>query len=576
MTFGLVYAWARASRISWTTLVYLSLGVQALLILVPIVILYVTPIAPLPSAVWLMVVCVIFLKQHSYVATNYRIHEENQKRYGSLKAASPSAHAHGRALQGGAGGSASRKGLAIGGGADGPSPGSDSGNGAALLGPSPSPFTGTGEDDKDKDSDGGGDDAEGEDDEEGEYDLDDQDATQALLRRRHGGNPLHPAHEAASIAAHRAGLSPSYRVGSLASPSMRVAFAPYTDGQHAGPGAMTLGPSASATAGSPTSPVNGSGSRPPVTVDTTSASATGFHPSSSSSTPSASAMASPQAGDGGAVVESSTSGGGYISGSPAQKRRLIKAFPHNITIKDYAYFLAAPSLVYEPRFPRTRRVRWWYVGRKLLEASLCGLFQYVIMKQFMLPVLKNPTPPVSPGGPLGEGLATAFDLMKLGIPSLMIWLTGFYALFHCWFNVLAEVLRFADRYFYAAWWNATSLDAFWRRWNVPVHEWCLRHIFLDLQNYTGVSKNAAVLATFFFSAVFHELIFSVSFKTFRPWFFLGMLMQIPLMALGKNFTNKRRGNLLVWWSLFSGQPLLELLYFREYFKHHDSFFCNAA
>lgn len=111
--------------------------------------------------------------------------------------------------------------------------------------------------------------------------------------------------------------------------------------------------------------------------------------------------------------------------------------------------------------------------------------------------------------------------------------------------------------------------------NVPVHEWCLRHVFLDLQSYSGVSKNWAVFATFFFSAVFHELIFSVSFKTFRPWFFFGMLMQVPLMAIGKHFKSRRRGNYLVWWSLFSGQPLLELLYFREFFKTHDDFFCES-
>jgi diacylglycerol O-acyltransferase-1 len=195
------------------------------------------------------------------------------------------------------------------------------------------------------------------------------------------------------------------------------------------------------------------------------------------------------------------------------------------------------------------------------------------MKQFVLPVLQQPSSPI-PGDPISSALAVLFDMMKLAIPSLILWLTGFYAIFHCYLNILAEVLRFADRYFYSSWWNATSIDAFWRKWNVPVHEWCLRHVYLDLQS-SGVSKNVAVFATFFISAVFHELIFSVSFKTFRPWFFLGMLMQIPLIILGKNFTSKRRGNYLMWWSLFSGQPLLELLYFREFFKTNDNFFCNT-
>jgi hypothetical protein len=66
-----------------------------------------------------------------------------------------------------------------------------------------------------------------------------------------------------------------------------------------------------------------------------------------------------------------------------------------------------------------------------------------------------------------------------------------------------------------------------------VHEWALRHIFVELRHYTGVSPSVATAATFFVSALLHELIFSVAFKTMRPWFFLGMVMQLPLMALGR-------------------------------------------
>ena len=27
--------------------------------------------------------------------------------------------------------------------------------------------------------------------------------------------------------------------------------------------------------------------------------------------------------------------------------------------------------------------------------------------------------------------------------------------------------------------NAVSLDEFWRKWNLPVHEWMRRHVFLE-------------------------------------------------------------------------------------------------
>ena len=115
-----------------------------------------------------------------------------------------------------------------------------------------------------------------------------------------------------------------------------------------------------------------------------------------------------------------------------------------------------------------------------------------LLLQFMLPVLKSPSAPTQPeraffaplsdvsaaatgvsaasSGP-GDGffsaafshfigwvaadspmaVAVAFDMMKLAVPSLVVWLLGFYSLFHCYMNVLAEVLRFADRSFYQDW-----------------------------------------------------------------------------------------------------------------------------
>jgi hypothetical protein len=39
-------------------------------------------------------------------------------------------------------------------------------------------------------------------------------------------------------------------------------------------------------------------------------------------------------------------------------------------------------------------------------------------------------------------------VLKLAIPTLYIWLVMFYALFHVWLNIVAEVLQFGDREFY--------------------------------------------------------------------------------------------------------------------------------
>ena len=41
---------------------------------------------------------------------------------------------------------------------------------------------------------------------------------------------------------------------------------------------------------------------------------------------------------------------------------------------------------------------------------------------------------------------------------ITLYLLAFYVIFECVLNVFAEVTRFADRGFYDAWWNSTTLD----------------------------------------------------------------------------------------------------------------------
>jgi hypothetical protein len=48
-------------------------------------------------------------------------------------------------------------------------------------------------------------------------------------------------------------------------------------------------------------------------------------------------------------------------------------------------------------------------------------------------------------------------VLRLAIPSFMIWLLMFYLLFHCILGMIAEVTLFADREFYLDWYALVSL-----------------------------------------------------------------------------------------------------------------------
>ena len=112
-----------------------------------------------------------------------------------------------------------------------------------------------------------------------------------------------------------------------------------------------------------------------------------------------------------------------------------------------------------------------------------------------------------------------------------MWLAGFYVFFHVWMNLLAELLRFGDRLFYKAWWNAVTFEAYWRLWNLPVHHWIARHVYFPALR-KRLSKAAVGFIAFTVSAVFHELVIALPLKSgHMPLAFLAMMAQVPLVAV---------------------------------------------
>lgn len=189
-----------------------------------------------------------------------------------------------------------------------------------------------------------------------------------------------------------------------------------------------------------------------------------------------------------------------------------------------------------------------------------------------------------------------YPLITLQIPNHFFWLCFFYITFHSFLNLVGELLHFADRDFYSDWWNATNIETFWRAWNMPVHRWCIRHVYIPIVE-LGYSRATASLVVFFISAFFHEYLVrltlssiweclkfwvidsnslyiqqvSVPLKTFKIWAFMGMMGQIPLSYLSRYMEkhySPRWGNTMVWASLILGQPLCIMMYYHDYVVEH--------
>ncbi|XP_009419252.2 diacylglycerol O-acyltransferase 1-like isoform X1 [Musa acuminata AAA Group] len=233
-----------------------------------------------------------------------------------------------------------------------------------------------------------------------------------------------------------------------------------------------------------------------------------------------------------------------------------------VSFKSLVYFMVAPTLCYQLNYPRTTSIRKGWVIHQIVKLVIfTGLMGFII-EQYINPIIKNSQHPLR-----GNLLYAIERVLKLSIPTLYVWLCMFYCFFHLWLNILAELLRFGDREFYKDWWNAKTIDEYWRMWNMPVHKWMIRHIYFPcLQN--GLPKGVALMIAFFLSAIFHEICVAVPCQIFKFWAFIGIMFQIPLIVLTKYLQNKFKnttvGNMIFWlFFCILGQPMCILLYYHD-------------
>ncbi|KAL9603887.1 MAG: hypothetical protein Q9219_000825 [cf. Caloplaca sp. 3 TL-2023] len=238
-------------------------------------------------------------------------------------------------------------------------------------------------------------------------------------------------------------------------------------------------------------------------------------------------------------------------------------YPKNVTFSNLAYFWWAPTLVYQPVYPRSPAIRPLFVAKRLAETFGLSIFIWLASAQYAAPVLRNSLDKLQT-----MDLPCLLErVMKLSTISLVIWLAGFFAIFQSALNALAEIMRFGDREFYTEWWNSPSVGTYWRTWNKPVYHFMRRHIYSPLVG-RGYSTGFASAMVFIFSGFLHELMVGVPTHNIIGVAFLGMVVQLPMIAVTaplermKGVGGRVVGNCIFWTSFcLVGQPLAALLYF---------------
>ncbi|XP_046988183.1 sterol O-acyltransferase 2-like [Schistocerca americana] len=224
----------------------------------------------------------------------------------------------------------------------------------------------------------------------------------------------------------------------------------------------------------------------------------------------------------------------------------------------FLYFMFVPTLLYRDSYPRTKEIRWKVVAWHLAEVCAVILFVSITFERSLLPLFvdfgKHPPCPRSL-------IAAIFGSM---VPSLAVFLSCFYCVLHAWQNAFAEMMGFADRMFYKDWWNARSHAAYYRTWNVIVHDWLYEHVYRDVSRLLGPGRRTQpLLAVFLLSAAVHEYIVTYTFGFFYPTLFVAF----GICSVGLVFVTHdqlRGGNVMLWLQLMVGTGLLVSAHLMEW------------
>ncbi|TLD25105.1 hypothetical protein PspLS_05945 [Pyricularia sp. CBS 133598] len=239
------------------------------------------------------------------------------------------------------------------------------------------------------------------------------------------------------------------------------------------------------------------------------------------------------------------------------------AYPRNLTLYNYVDYLFCPTLCYELEYPRTEKIDWQSLISKIVAVFGCIFLLTIVSEEFILPVLIESSQRLAvPGMSASETILILCETISwLLFPFMLTFLLVFLVIFEYVLGACAEMTRFADRRFFADWWNSTDWMEFSREWNVPVHAFLRRHVYGASRPHIG--KPYATVITFLISAIGHEIVMACITKKLRGYGLVCQMLQLPIFALqrtkwirGKHTAN----NVFFWCSMIMGLSMMCSLY----------------
>ncbi|CAI2362448.1 unnamed protein product [Moneuplotes crassus] len=238
---------------------------------------------------------------------------------------------------------------------------------------------------------------------------------------------------------------------------------------------------------------------------------------------------------------------------PKPIARSVIDYPKNIKLFDVIIFILIPTLNFQLKYPFKKERNYKRFALRIVEFLAWQAMYVIIVMEYVSPLVTDCSNSIKKE----EYVAASYYFVRLAVPNTYSWLIMFYSHFHTYLNAYADLTGFSDRSFYLDWWNSTSLSQYWRKWNLPVHNWLTRHIYLPSIR-RGRSKAFSMFLVFLFSAILHEFIIFGLLEYVSMIGFNSMAIQVPFIIIQDKYKKALGGNVgnFIFWMTFCviGQP----------------------
>ena len=231
----------------------------------------------------------------------------------------------------------------------------------------------------------------------------------------------------------------------------------------------------------------------------------------------------------------------------------VVAYPYNIRIKDVGFLWLIPTLCFQLKYPLQER--WIFkFFKKFIQFMVLWVIWSIVITRFAYPAVIKTVDHFNKEN-YSEAIST---FLYFSVVHTYILLISFYLGFHCYLNAFAELTGFSDRKFYDDWWNSKTFEEFWKKWNLPMHNWFISHVYLPLRR-KQFSQIFSMILVYAFSGIFHEFLLSWLLGKITLAGFNGMMINVPIILIQKIYTKylSKDANNAIFWILFSvlGLPL---------------------